>query len=88
MADFLPASAYKPGDNVIGTDEGGSYFGCVSDRQDASRAERGEVLVYWSGEDYSSGSLGHVVESDMLPNLRLWPAAANADRLATIKQEG
>jgi hypothetical protein len=82
---FLPATAYQPGDRVIGTDEGGSHFGEVSPHQ--IRARPGTVLVYWAQETYTASSLGHVVEADMLPALRLWPAAAHAARLAEVEAQ-
>lgn len=82
-ASTIPASLFRPGDRVIGEDEGTRIFGTVSDHHVGERAERhaknGDVLVYWSGEDYASSSLGHLAPAELL---RLWPVAAHAARVA------
>lgn len=80
--DPVPADLYRPGDRVIGEDEGTRIFGTVSAHYVGERAERhaknGDVLVYWSGEDYAPSSLGHLAPAELL---RLWPAAAHAARV-------
>lgn len=83
MSD-LPANFYRPGDRVIGEDEGTRIFGtvssghCVGERA-ARHAAGGYVLVFWSGEDYAASSLGHLVPAELL---RIWPFAAHAARMA------
>lgn len=76
--DPLPATAFRPGDLVLGTDEGGTHSGEVSEHQSTRYADKGEVLVYWSGENYAASSLGHIAPAELL---RLWPAAAHTARL-------
>lgn len=77
----LPASAFRPGDIVMGTDEGGTYIGEVSRHHPTPRHPE-EVLVYWSSEAYSVSSLGHACPPELL---RLWPAAAHADRIRSVQ---
>lgn len=78
----LPASAYRPGDVVIGEDGGESMTGTVSDRQEPRHAALGDVLVYWSGQAYAASSLGHQVPAQCL---RLWPASAQRARLLEVR---
>lgn len=78
----LPASAYRPGDSVVGEDEGVRLFGAVSKHHRPEERHRGDdVLVYWSGEEYETTSLGHVVPAELL---RLWPEPAHAARVAEV----
>lgn len=81
----LPASAYRPGDVVIGEDGGESMTGTVSDRQEPRHAALGDVLVYWSGQAYAASSLGHQVPAQCL---RLWPSSAQRARLLELQTDG
>jgi hypothetical protein len=79
----LPASAFRPGDRVIGEDEGERIVGIVS-KHHAERphhAENGDVLVFWSGETYDSSSLGHAVPAELL---RLWPSLEHTMRVVEV----
>lgn len=79
----LPAALFRPGDRVMGEDEGTRIFGTVSGHHVGDRATRhasnGDVLVYWAGEDYAASSLGHLAPAELL---QLWPAATHAARIA------
>ncbi len=78
----LPATAFRPGDKVLGEDEGGKHMGVVSEHHGRHGHDdvRG-VLIYWDEEEYVSSSLGHDCPPELL---RLWPSRAHDMRLAEV----
>lgn len=79
MSEKLPASAYRPGDRVIGEDEDERIFGVVAEDHAEHHMRDGDVLVRWGDQSYEGSHTGHLVPAELL---RLWPAAAHVARLA------
>jgi hypothetical protein len=73
----LPASSFKPGDRVFGTDEGGTHHGTVSKDFGPRHSQQGDVLVWFDSGDYNPGALGNLVSAELLT---LWPAALHRAR--------
>ncbi len=73
----LPASAYRPGDHVVGEDDGEKIFGTVAAHHGPVYAKDGDVVLRWNDEEYVGSHTGHIVSAELL---RLWPAAAHAAR--------